>query len=125
MEHTTPKGGAKTSRIGSPETSPRIPAGDLPERVFRAGNPNPANLRPRPIDGGKLSFRDSLSNPWPLRPGQRPVFEPGDPYFAVDPSKLPPGTVFVDDRPPGHVSVVGATPEEIKNAVVERGKLSV
>jgi hypothetical protein len=112
----------KTSRIENPEAAGTIPKGGLPERIYRAGNPNPANLRPRPGDGGRLSFRDSLSNPRPLQPGQRPVFEPGEPYFAVDPSRLPPGTVFPDNDSPGHVSVIGASPEAIKNAVVEREK---
>jgi hypothetical protein len=114
---------SRVSRIENQESPGTMPSGRLPERIYRAGNPNPSNLRPRPIDGGKLSFRDSLSNPWPLQPGQRPVFEPGDSYFALDPSSLPPGTVIPDNNPPGHVSVVEAGSEAIKAAVVERGKL--
>src|SRR5437879_4784970 len=64
--------------------------------LYRAGKPNPANLKPRPMDQGKLSFRDSLSNPWPLETGQRPVFQPGDSYFGIDPSRLPSGSVVPD-----------------------------
>jgi hypothetical protein len=37
--------------------------GALPSVIYREGNPSPSNLTPRAIDQGKLSFRDSLSNP--------------------------------------------------------------
>ncbi len=95
----------------------------LRPRLYRAGKPtSPSNLKPRAIDQGKLSFRDTLSNPWPLKPGQRPVFEPGDAYFGIDGSKLPSGTIVPDDDPPGHVFVTDVTPEEIQQAVVERGR---
>jgi hypothetical protein len=51
-----------------------------------------------------LSFRDSLSNPMtPGTPGplggNRPVLRPGEPYMAIDTSKLPPGSVRPDGVP--------------------------
>jgi len=92
-------------------------------RLYRAGKPNPANLKPRAVDQGKLSFRDSLSNPWPIEAGQRPVFQPGDSYFAIDPSRLPAGSVIPDSHPQGHVSVADVPPDVIRDAVIERGKL--
>jgi RHS repeat-associated protein len=96
----------------------------VPPVIFRSGNPNPGNLTPRPIDQGNLSFRDSLSNPYPLEPGQKPVFGRGDSYFGVDTSKLPPGSVIPDNTPPGHVTVRGVPPEALKDAVIpgSRGK---
>jgi hypothetical protein len=65
----------------------------LPEVIFRAGKPNPGNLTPRAVDDGVLSFRDSLSNPYPLESGQRAVFRFGDNYFGVETGKLPTGSV--------------------------------
>jgi RHS repeat-associated protein len=94
-----------------------------PQVIYRSGDPNPGNLTPRPQDDGKLSFRDSLSNPWPLSPGQRPVFRPGDRYLAVDATQLPAGSVIYDNVPPGHVSVVNTPHEVIRGAVIGRGKL--
>ena len=91
-------------------------------RLYRAGKPNPANLKPRGVDRGKLSFRDSLSNPWPLETGRRPVFQPGDSYFGIDPSRLPSGSVIPDDDPPGHVTIADVPAEVLREAVVERGK---
>src|SRR5262249_12573738 len=74
--------------------------GSIPGQIFREGTPNPSNLRPRPSDQGVLSFRDSLSNPWTppeLRPPNwQPVFRPGEPYFSIDTSQLPPGAVYPD-----------------------------
>lgn len=69
-----------------------------------------------------LSFRDSLSNPLP-EPGQlpAPVFRPGREAIAVDPSKLPPGSVVYDNIPPGHVSV-RATVEQLLDAFIEKIK---
>ena len=96
--------------------------GALPSVIYREGNPSPSNLTPRAIDQGKLSFRDSLSNPYPLAEGQRPVFRPGEPYFGVATSRLPPGSVAVDNEPVGHVYVQNATPGILKDAVIERGK---
>jgi hypothetical protein len=79
-------------------------------------------LKPRGVDQGKLSFRESLSNPWPMERGQRPVFEPGDSYFGIDRSRLPPRSVISDNDPPGHVSVRDVPPDVLRDAVVERGK---
>jgi RHS repeat-associated protein len=99
---------------------PAEPEGEIPSIVYRSGDPSPSNLKPRPIDNGELSFRDSLS--CPLQPGEPPVFQPGDKYFGIDTSKLPPGSVIPDNVPPGHVSVVNLFWEILKDAVVERGK---
>lgn len=89
--------------------------------IYREGRTNPSNLTPRPSDQGLLSFRNSLSNPYPLPEGQRPVFRPGQPYFGIDTSQLPEGSVIYDNVPPGHVSVEGVPPDVLKAAVTERG----
>lgn len=72
-----------------------------------------------------LSFRDSLSNPIDsMTPGPlngRAVFSPGSDYIAIDPSKLPVGTVIPDNIPPGHVSVIGPTVDQLKDAMTGRG----
>jgi hypothetical protein len=94
----------------------------IPRVIYRAGKPNPGNFKPRAIDNGNLSFRDSLSNPWPRSPDDRPVFSIGESYFGVDPSRLPPGTVARDDNPPGHLVVGEVSPDVLRAAVVERGK---
>jgi hypothetical protein len=106
------------------------PPKTLPPLIYRGGSPSPSNLKPRP---GGLSFRDSLSNPVELgKPGplggKRPVFPPGEDYMAVDPSKLPEGSVFPDGvpgsftHPPGHVTVrvPPATPATIKPGVIPK-----
>ena len=90
--------------------------------LYRAGQPNPSNLKLRAVDQRKFSFQNSLSNPWPLGSGGRPVFQPGDTYIAVDPSRLQPGSVIFDHNPPGHVLVRDVPPEVHHEAVVERGK---
>ncbi len=101
------------------------PAGEL-GMLYRGGGTNPGNMSLRAGEEA-LSFRDSLSNPWPLAEGAQPVLKPGQPYFGVDATKLPPGAAVADGAagsavtPPGHVSVA-ATPAEIKAAVVEKGK---
>ena len=82
-------------------------------RIFRGGGTNPGNLTPRPSDNGTLSFRDSLSEPWP--PGKNLIFKSSE-YFSVDISKLPDGSVIFDNIPPGHVSVVNVAWEIIKAA---------
>jgi RHS repeat-associated protein len=89
-----------------------------PSTIYRAGRPSPSNLKPRPGEDA-LSFRNSLSNPLPNT--GRPVFRPGDDYFGIDPSKLPPGSVIHDNAPPGHVSVQGVPPDVLKNAVTTKG----
>jgi hypothetical protein len=116
MPEPTPIDGGVTSVYSGSSGS------GIPPVIYRAGRPNPANLKPRAIDDGKLSFRDSLSNPLPRRSDERPVFLPGEPYFGVDSSRLPPGTVVQDDDPPGHVLVGQVSSETIREAVVERGK---
>ena len=95
----------------------------IPSMIYRAGKTNPGNLTPRASDNGILSFRDSLSNPYPLNPGQQPVFQFGDDYFGINTSKLPPGSIRPDNIPPGHVGVTGVMPAQLKDAVVVKGKL--
>ena len=90
--------------------------------VYRSGAPSPSNLRPRPKDNGLMSGRDSLSNPWPTKPGDRPVFAPGDDWFALNVQKLPSGSVLPDGIPPGHVSIADVGVDVLKNAIIERGK---
>jgi hypothetical protein len=98
-----------------------IDVGQQVTTVFRGGGTNPGNLTPRASDNGALSFRSSLSNPWPLQPGQNPVFKPGQPYFGVDISKLPGGSVVFDNIPPGHVSIINVVVQVLKDAVIEKG----
>jgi RHS repeat-associated protein len=95
-------------------------ASDLPPIIYRQGGSNPGNFVPRPIDEGALSFRDSLSNP--IDAAAKPVMNPGKPWVAVDTTKLPPGSVIPDGVPPGHVTVIGATPQELQDAVIDTGK---
>ena len=97
--------------------------GDPGGTIYREGTPSPSNLKPRPSDNGKLSFRSSLSNPYPLAEGQRPVFRPNEPYFGIDTSQLPDGSITYDNIPPGHVSVEGVPPDALKKAVTERGSI--
>ncbi len=92
----------------------------LPSVIYREGTPRPGNLTPRAADDGALSFRGSLSNP--IGSSGRPVFRPGEPYIGVDPSRLPAGSVVVDNIPPGHVSVTGVSVEAFLQALVERGR---
>jgi hypothetical protein len=92
----------------------------VPKVIYRQGTPSPSNLTPRASDAGNLSFRDSLSNP--VGTGEAPVMNPGKDFIGIDTSKLPPGSVIYDNVPPGHVTVRGVTPEQLKNAVVDRGK---
>jgi len=93
--------------------------GTVPAIIYRSGKPSPSNLQARPGEDA-LSFREALSNPWPMR--DRPVFRPGDDYFGIDTSRLPPGSVLPDHDPPGHVSVLNVSAEALKDAVVERGR---
>ena len=111
-------------KAGSPHAPPIAQAGlvaakKIPPVIYRGGKPSPSNMKLRPGEDA-LSFRDSLSNPLPKT--ERPVFRPGDDYIGIDTSKLPPGSVVPDNVPPGHVSVQGVTPEQLQQAVIERGK---
>lgn len=124
----SPGGKSQKSTVGENKTGVsnpvEVPFEDVktPPLIYREGNPSPGNLTARAIDEGNLSFRDSLSNPFPLKEGQRPVFRPNQPYFSIDTSKLPADSVIPDNKPPGHVSVKGVSPEVLKDAVSERGK---
>jgi len=64
-------------------------------------------------------FRDSISS----SADRVQVFRAGDNLYAVDTAKLPPGSVFRDGVPNGHVSV-RATPDEIRAAVLDDPDLS-
>jgi len=98
------------------------PNAPIPPIIYRSGRTNPGNMKPG--SDGYISFRDSLSNPWPLEPGQRAVFPNGnDDYFSVPTSKLPPGSVIPDNVPPGHVSVKDVPPDVLKNAA-KKGNFS-
>ena len=88
-------------------------------KLYRSGKPKPSNIRSRPGEDG-VSFRDTLSNPWPLGPGQKPIFPLGGRFFAVDPSRLPDGSV-IQTPPEGHWIIKGVPPDLIKQAVTERG----
>lgn len=101
--------------VFAPMISLRIRRG----RIFRGGNQTLKSLTPRPIDKEILSFRDSLSNSYPLPPGQRPVLAPGKKYMEFDSSEFPPGSVIFDHNPPGHVSVRGLSPEQLMDLVRE------
>ena len=89
-------------------------------RFYRAGGRNLGNFRLRPGES-MISARTSLSNPWPLSPGQRPVFRLGDDYVEIDPGRLS-GGYEIDIEPDGHVSIT-ASPEVIQNAVIGKGRL--
>jgi hypothetical protein len=93
--------------------------------LFRAGKPNPGNLKERPQDVDGVSFRDSISNPLPR--GDRPVFRPGDDYFGIDTSKLPPNSIIPDPKDPYHFGVKGVPAEQLQKAVIPetRGKLAL
>jgi hypothetical protein len=94
---------------------------ELPEQIFRGGGRSPSNLTPRPQDDGALSFRSSLTNPVPPPPNG-PVFPVGGEYIAIDPKRLPPGSVDLDDSPPGHVSVIGVDVATLRDAITGKGK---
>ena len=110
-------GGAQGGALAGVANAART--GSSPKVIYREGNPSPSNLKVRPGEEA-ISFRDSLSNPLPK--GERPVLRPGENYFGVDTSKLPPGSVTIDKFPPGHVSVRNISPDTLKEAVSERGK---
>jgi hypothetical protein len=99
--------------------------GTIPSTVYRGGGKNPGNLTPRPVDQGMLSTRDSLSNPYPLKPGQRAPLPAGQPIQVIDTSKLPTGSVVRDGAPfgpqqAGHASIGPNVPAEtVKQAIKE------
>ncbi len=114
-------GGGSGAGGGGSNASGAMPP-SLDEYLYRAGRGAPSNLTPRP--GEDLSFWRWLANPYPLPPGGRPVFRPGDHYIVVDPSKLPRGAAYLDNAPPGHVTVWRWIPVDvIKKAIVDGGKL--
>lgn len=89
--------------------------------IFRSGTPRPGNVVPRAVDRGRLSFWDSLTNRFAL---ERNQFRPGDDWFSIDTARLPRRVLVVlDNDPPGHYSVIGATADEIRSAVKNRGRI--
>ena len=92
----------------------------IPAFIYRSGGKNPGNLTPRAVDEGLLSARDSLSNPWPLKPGERPPLPVGAPIQVISTAKLPPGSVTPGGGSPGHVSIGPNVPAAVvKNAIVK------
>ena len=117
------------AKVSEKKSGPDTKSSDknLPERIYRAGTKdNPAHVTTREGEEA-VSFRSSLSNP---ANKEQAVFTPGRNYIAVDPAKLPAGSVTADGgkmvggklMPDGHVSV-RATPEQIVEATVGGGKL--
>jgi len=82
---------------------------DVPQFIYRTGSQTDNAL----TDAAGVSFRDSVSS----SADRVQVFDPGAKIWAVDVSKLPPGSVVPDGNPAGHVSVL-ATPSEIRSAIV-------
>jgi len=88
--------------------------------LFRSGRSNPGNLKPRSGEVG-VSVRTSLSNP--IGSKNAPVFPAGGHVTEISTSRLPPGSVHVDNVPPGHAEIRGATAEQVKAAVINTTKL--
>jgi hypothetical protein len=105
--------------IENPAAPVTIRDDSIPERLYRLGKPNPGNLKARPGEDG-VSFWDTLANPQSHPAGGQPIFPPGKPWFAVDPKRLPNGSV-IPTPPQGHWIVKNVPPEQIREAVVERG----
>jgi RHS repeat-associated protein len=89
---------------------------ECPDVIYRGGGTNPGNFEPG-SDGG-VSFRDSLSNPYPQDDGQ--IFYHGRQWSAVRTCDLPNGSVVVDGGtgiyPAGHISVRGVPPTDLSIA---------
>jgi RHS repeat-associated protein len=85
--------------------------GGIPQFIYRTGSQTENAL----TDAAGVSFRDSISS----SANRAQVFDPGAKIWAVDTSKLAPGSVVLDGNPAGHVSVL-ATPSEIRAAIVQQ-----
>jgi hypothetical protein len=109
-----------TIALGELPPSMTDPEGSQPREklIYRSGGTNPGNFKIRPAEQG-VSFRDSISNP--IDSKSNPPLKSGA-YVVVDAGKLPSGCVIYDNAPPGHVTVT-ASPEEIRAAIVKRGRL--
>jgi hypothetical protein len=81
--------------------------------IYRGGSQTDNALSDK---GTGLSFRDSLSNPVDRN---QAALHPGEKYFAVDTKLLPEGSYVRDGNPPGHVTVSGLTPEQVRTAIVQ------
>jgi hypothetical protein len=89
-------------------TAPAVDA--VPQFIYRTGSQTEKAL----TDAAGVSFRDSISS---SADGVQ-VFDPGEKIWAVDTGKLPSGSVVLDGNPAGHVSVVNASPSQIRAATV-------
>ena len=107
--------GGLIGKFGKGATS----AGEIPDVIYRGGGRSPSNLKLRKGED-HLSFRSSLSNPYPGDP--QPTMRPGREYIGIDPSGLPPGSVIVDNVPPGHVSVYVNDVDLLRSLIVEKGR---
>jgi hypothetical protein len=100
------------------------PGPPIPRYVYRGGSDKDTNLFPRPQDGGMLSGRDSISNPWP-KIGLNPPLPKGA-IQIIDTTLLGDGKVIPDGAPygtdcPGHISIGPNVPaEEVRNAIIQR-----
>jgi hypothetical protein len=70
-------------------------------------------------DPSGVSFRSSVSS----SADAQQAFRPGDKIWAIDPERLPPGSVVRDSNPDGHVSIF-ATPSQIRDAIADSPLLS-
>jgi hypothetical protein len=122
-EGTTGGGAPSGAALAVGEPNGHHLVGGADGLIFRGGNKTLKNLTSRPVDNEILSFRDSLSNSYPLPPGQRPVLAPGRKYLEFDSSKFPPGSVIFDHNPPGHVGVRGVSPEQLMDLIIKTEKL--
>ena len=98
--------------------------------IYRSGENTRGNLScaKRPKDGGKLSFRATISNPITAR--DRPVLgfdshNEIDDFLGIDTTRLPEGSVVWDDHPPGHVTVTDVSIEILRAAVLAKWKKGV
>jgi RHS repeat-associated protein len=126
-------GGCRPEQTSNPppSTAPPKPcgggSGDLPPVLYRGGTSrSPSDYTVGP-DGGISFFASPQDAPH--------IFKPGRPYFGIDPSLLPSGSVIPDAGmpvrggfpgevyPPGHHSIVNCTREQVENAITFRGKM--
>jgi RHS repeat-associated protein len=100
--------------ITAADTAAEDAGSKIPAVIYRGGSRTDLQLTD---NGTGVSFRDSLSNP--VGKGLQPVLRPGEKYFAVDTSQLPPESVVYDNDPIGHVGVFGLEPQVIRDAIIE------
>ena len=98
--------------------------------IYRGGENSRGNLdcMKRSKDGGKLSFRATISNPITAR--DRPVFgfdshDEIDDFIGIDTTRLSEESVVRDDHPPGHITVTNVSIEALRDAVIAKWKKGV